>query len=219
MHQRVDDPLLTSAETQRLAHPLLLEQQVREDSAPPRGAGRPLEHLIERRERIGELAERDRALGGPAAEPDGGGPVFRAPEVMREERRAVVHPVGVRGLQRASDRPVEHLALVSDQAVVADLLREGVRETIADRRSGRGPLDQTRRFEGGDGRAEIHVGGYDLCQKRVIELAADHRCDPHDLECLRMQVVEPRANHALDGIRQRERCPRPSRTSPRRRGP
>ena len=66
-------------------------------------------------------------------------------------------------------------------------------------------------FEGGDRRAEVHAGRHDLCEKRVIELAADHRCHPNDLERLRIQVVESRADHALHRIRQRRARPRRSR--------
>ena len=69
-----------------------------------------------------------------------------------------------------------------DQAVVADLLRQRVRESIADRRRHRGPLDETRRFQRADRRAEVDVRRHHLGEECVIELPPDHRRDPHDLE-------------------------------------
>ena len=82
--QRVDDLLLTGAKSQRLAQPLLLEQQIDGQIALIfRGqAADPLQDLIECRQRIVELAERAGALSRPAAEVNCGRPVFRAPEVM-----------------------------------------------------------------------------------------------------------------------------------------
>ena len=97
----------------------------------------PLEHLIERVQRIGELAERDGPLRGAPAEVDRCRPLFRAPEVMREQRRPLVEPLGVMSRERAPDRAVQRLALVADEAVVADLLRQRVREPIAESRAPR----------------------------------------------------------------------------------
>ena len=205
--QRVDDLLLTGAETQRLAHPLLLEQQIHRQVGLVAGqAAGPLEHLIQRRQRIGELAERDGALRRATTETDRGRPVFGAPEMMREQRRPFVHAIRVRGRERAPDRPVERLPLVPDEAVVADLLGQRVRESIADRRSNRGLLDEPRRFQRVDRRPQVHVRRHHLAEERVIELPPDDRSDPHDLERLRIQVVEPRAYHTLNGIGQHQRA-------------
>ena len=68
----VDDLLLARAEAERFAHALLLEEQVRDDLAAAIGhAAGPLEHIVECRQRVPELAERDRPLRRPApvAEP------------------------------------------------------------------------------------------------------------------------------------------------------
>ena len=80
--QRVDDLLLARAETERFAQTLLLEQQIGGEvfSFTARKPADPVEHLIQRRQRVGELAERDRALRRAPAEADRRRPVFGAPK-------------------------------------------------------------------------------------------------------------------------------------------
>ena len=87
--QRVDDLLLARAQAERLAQPLLLEQQVRREIAlfALGQPADPLERLIHRAQRVGELADRDRPLRGATAETDRRRPVFSVPEMMREPRR------------------------------------------------------------------------------------------------------------------------------------
>ena len=84
--------------------------------------------------RVGELAERAGPIGGAPAVVHGFAPRLRATEVVREQRRLFVEALGVMPLDRAADRIVQRLALVGEEAFVADLLRQHVREAIAEPR-------------------------------------------------------------------------------------
>ena len=146
---------MARAEAERLAHPLLLQQQIDDQVTVVGQAGDPLEHPIERCQRIGELTQRDGPLGGAPAEADRRRPVFGQREMVGEQRRVFVHPIDVRGRERAADGPVKHFALVPDEAVVTDLLRQRVREAIADRRRDRGPLDESCHVERSERRRQV----------------------------------------------------------------
>src|SRR5262249_15175934 len=91
----------------------------------------PGEHLLEDVERIGELAESAGALGGAPPVADRLAPGLGTRVMMGEKRRELVEAIVVMALDRAADRFVQRLALVGEQAFVADLLRQHVRETMA----------------------------------------------------------------------------------------
>ena len=108
----------------------------------------------------------------------------------------------MRECERVTDRPVQHLSLVTDQAVVAHFLRQRVRESIGKCWRAGGPLDETCGFKRADRRPEVHVRWCHLRQHSVIELRANDRCHARDLERLHVEVVEARPNDALNGFRQ-----------------
>ena len=72
-----DNLLLTAAQAERLAEPLLLEQQIHEHVRAAVAIGQvrdPAPDALQRRQRVGELGQRSRELGRPAAVADRLGP-------------------------------------------------------------------------------------------------------------------------------------------------
>ena len=131
-NQPVDDLLLARAEAERLAHALLLEEQVRDDVAGSDRAARPVHSSTS--SSVASASPNWLSAIAPLRRPppdqDRRRPLFRAREMTGEERGAFVRRV--RRRQRAADRAVQHLALMSDEAVVADFLGQRVREPVRD---------------------------------------------------------------------------------------
>ena len=81
-----------------------------------------------------------------------------------------------------------------------------MREAIPERAACGRPLNEAGGFERGNRRSQIDGRRNHVGQDAVIELPADHRRNPRDLQCIGIQIVEARANDALHGVRQHERA-------------
>ena len=149
-HQLVDDALLPLAEPERLAQPLLAQQDVhlrRVALGVDREPHEPGSRALERGERLGELRQRTGAFGRLHTIAHRLLPQLGAAEVVREPSEMVVQPILIDRLDRRADATVQLATPMLEQSVVRHLLREHVLEAVRRLRHDVRLLDEARHLE------------------------------------------------------------------------
>ena len=128
-----DNLLLPAAQAERLGQPFLVKQQIHDRVRAGVVIGQlrdPAPDALQRRQRVGELRQRSRALGRSTAVVDRFTPRLGVCKVMGEQGRKVGSAIFVIPLEGPSHHLVERAPLPFEQAVVGDLLRQHVPEAI-----------------------------------------------------------------------------------------
>ena len=162
----------------------------------------PAPDALERRQRIGELAQRCRALGRSPAVVDRLAPRLGVCKVMGEQGRQVGPAIRVTPLDGPSHHLVQRAPLPFEQAVVGDLLRQHVPEAVRGLGQDGGLLDQPRAFEPLERGRRIGARSQHLAEQDAPELAPDHRGDAEHIPRIPIEAIEPGANDGLHRIRQ-----------------
>ena len=162
----------------------------------------PAADALQRRQRVGELAQRSGALGRATAVVDRFAPRLGVGKVMGEQGRQVGPAIRVTPLDGPSHHLVERAALPFEQAVVGDLLRQHMPEAIGGLGQDGGLLDQPRAFEPVERGRRIGAWSQHLAEQDAPELTPDHRGHTEHIPRIPIEAIEPGANDGLHRIGQ-----------------
>jgi hypothetical protein len=206
-NEPTDNLPLTAPKPHRLARAFLLEHQIGAELTAcfiVWKVRKPLENLFERVKGIGKLTEPAGPIGGAPAVVDRFTPRFRATVVAGQERGLFVETLRMMSLDCPADRFMKGFALVGEKALVADLLRQHVCETVAGSRALAGRANEAGSQEPGNRWSKIDIRSQDVSEQRMLELPPERGRDPDHLSRLRLEVVEARSNDGLNSIGQRQ---------------
>ena len=140
---------------------------------------------LERTERVGKLAQRDRAISRTASVIDRRPPLFGKPEVMCEHVRMFIDELGISALDRSAHSAVQRAPLVPEQAVVGHLVREHMFEAICGFRHQAGLLDQARCLQALQRGGRLGALSHGIDQQGLGEITSDDRMQCAELRATR----------------------------------
>jgi len=124
-------------------------------------------------------------------------------EVVRQLPVVVGEAIGIELFDRATDRAVELLPTLDEQALVGDVLDYRVLEDVG--RLGQEPLlvDDLQRLQLLEETLQLARESRDPLEQPAEELTADHRGELHGALALLAEPVQARHDDVADGVRDR----------------